>query len=155
MEYLMSVRTRSYNAIVQRIKKDTVKLEGLQSSFILKKPSHIYEIKEQKLDMIIDRLHLSIKNILDQNRVRLFQSSNSYVLENPQVLYQFKEQYLGKLIEKLEVLNPMNTLKRGYAIAKSEGKVVSDIGKLKKGMSLTVELRDGIIDTKIEKVGKK
>ena len=53
MEYLMSVRTRSYNAIVQRIKKDTVKLEGLQSSFILKKPSHIYEIKEQKLDMIL------------------------------------------------------------------------------------------------------
>lgn len=155
LEYLMSVKTRSYNAINQIIKKDNVKLENLQSSFVLKKPSHIYEVKEQKLDMIIDRINLSIKNILDQTRVRLFKSSNSYVLENPRILYQFKEQHLGKLIEKLDVLNPMNTLKRGYAIVKSDGKVVSDGLKLKKGMSLDIELRDGIVYTKIEKVGSK
>ena len=155
LEYLMSVKTRSYNAINQIIKKDNVKLENLQSSFVLKKPSHIYEVKEQKLDMIIDRINLSIKNILDQTRVRLFKSSNSYVLENPRILYQFKEQHLSKLIEKLDVLNPMNTLKRGYAIVKSDGKVVSDSLKLKKGMSLDIELRDGIVYTKIEKVGNK
>ena len=155
LEYLMSVKTRSYNAINQIIKKDNVKLENLQSSFVLKKPSHIYEVKEQKLDMIIDRINLSIKNILDQTRVRLFKSSNSYVLENPRILYQFKEQHLSKLIEKLDVLNPMNTLKRGYAIVKSDGKVVSDGLKLKKGMSLDIELRDGIVYTKIEKVGSK
>ena len=155
LEYLMSVKTRSYNAINQIIKKDSVKLENLQSSFVLKKPSHIYEVKEQKLDMIIDRINLSIKNILDQTRIRLFKSSNSYVLENPRILYQFREQHLGKLIEKLDVLNPMNTLKRGYAIVKSDGKVVSDSLKLKKGMSLDIELRDGIVQTKIEKVGNK
>ena len=155
LEYLMSVKTRSYNAINQIIKKDSVKLENLQSSFVLKKPSHIYEVKEQKLDMIIDRINLSIKNILDQTRIRLFKSSNSYVLENPRILYQFREQHLGKLIEKLDVLNPMNTLKRGYAIVKSDGKVVSDSLKLKKGMSLNIELRDGIVQTKIEKVGNK
>ena len=105
--------------------------------------------------MIIDRINLSIKNILDQTRIRLFKSSNSYVLENPRILYQFREQHLGKLIEKLDVLNPMNTLKRGYAIVKYDGKVVSDSLKLKKGMSLDIELRDGIVQTKIEKVGNK
>ena len=102
--------------------------------------------------MIIDRINLSIKNILDQTRVRLFKSSNSYVLENPRILYQFREQHLGKLIEKLDVLNPMNTLKRGYAIIKKDEKVISDSQKVKKDDIINVALRNGKINAKVLEV---
>ena len=47
------------------------------------------------------------------------------------ILYKFKKQNLGHLINKLDVLNPMNTLKRGYAIVKKDDAVVSDCKKLK------------------------
>ncbi len=200
LEYLMTAKTRSYNAMNTRVKKELTRLEHLQESHPLKKPSNIYEVKEQKLDMLIDRLNLSVKNIVEQNRIRYFQSSNSYILnnpmmlilskkenyknlhnrlnkeidikltnektrffklessyilENPKILYQYKSQNLDKLIEKLQVLNPMNTLKRGYAIIKSNDKVISNVKKIKKDDQLVIQLRDGLINTKVEKVGKK
>ena len=199
-EYLMNTKVRCYNAINTKIKKETTRLENLVQSYILKKPGNIYEVKEQKLDMLIDRLNLSIKNTIEQNKIRYYQINNnyllnnpkmlilgkeenfknlytrlnkeintiltkektrffkletSYVLENPKILYQTKEGNLEKLIEKLQVLNPMNTLKRGYAIIKDKDKVISDIKKIKKDASLKIQLRDGIIDAKVLKVGKK
>lgn len=199
MEYLMNTKVRCYNAINTKIKKERTALENLTSSYILKKPSNIYEVKEQKLDMLLDRLNLGMKNIIEQTRVRLFKSKSSYILnnphmlilskkenfknlyeklnkemntvltnekarffkletsyilENPKILYQFKSQHLDKLIEKLSVLNPLNTLKRGYAIIKINDKVVSDTKKIKKDDLLKIELRNGSIDAKVEKVGK-
>ena len=200
IEYLVTARVRCYNAVLVKLKKEKAKLDSLSSSYILKKPSNIYEIKEQKLDMLLDRLNLGMKNIVDYNRVRLFKSSNSYilnnpmmlflskrenfinlykklvkdmeillsnektrffkletsyVLENPKILYQFKAQHLDKLIEKLDVLNPLNTLKRGYSIVKSNDKVISDIKKIKKGNLINIELSNGYIDALVEKVGRK
>ena len=198
LEYLMNVGTRSYNAMLQKIKKDSIVLDNLMSSYILKNPSNIYLVKEQKLDLLMDRLNLSIKNIVDQNKERLFQINNnyilnnplmliinkreyfknlyqrlnknmdviltneksrffklenSYVLENPKILYQFKEQHFYKLVEKLEVLNPLNTLKRGYAIVKTNDKVVSDVSKIAKNDIIKIELRDGLVESKVVKVG--
>ena len=155
LEYLMNVRVRSYNAINNKIKKDRVMLDNLMDSYVLKKPSHIYEVKEQRLDMIIDRLNLIIRNKIEQNRMKFFKLEHSYVLDNPKILYQFKEQYFHKLVEKLEVLNPMNTLKRGYAIVKNDNGVVSDIAKINNDDILHIEFRDGFVDSKVMKVGNK
>ena len=57
IEYLMTARVRCYNAILVKLKKEKALLDSLSSSYILKKPSNIYEIKEQKLDMLLDRLN--------------------------------------------------------------------------------------------------
>ena len=200
LEYLMSARTRAYNAMCQFLKGEKTKLEQIRTSYILKKPGNIYEVKEQKLDMLLDRLYLGIKNIMEINQARYFQSSNSYILNNPMmlisnkrdifrnlyvrlnkemgiilmneknrflkleksyvlekpsILYQSKELNLDKIIEKLGVLNPMNTLKRGYAIVKSDDRVVSNIRHISKGNKLNIELRDGWIYALVEKVGNK
>ena len=199
-EYLVNSKNRSYNAISNIISLEKKKLDGLRDSYVLKKPSNIYEIKEQKLDMLIDRINVSINNIVDSNRVRLFKSSESYVLNNPKmlylnklevynnlynrinkemnivitnnrtrvfrcsesyvlnnpsVLYKFKEKSLEGIISKLEVLNPMNTLKRGYAIAKVDEKVVSSVKDIKKDSELVINLRDGNVFTKVVKVSDK
>ena len=198
LEYLMKAKNRSYQAISNLIKSKEVQVNNLMDSYVLKKPSNIYEVKEQKLDMLVDRINLSIENVLEKYRVRLFKSSssyilnnpkmlyyskeenfknlyqnlnkeinlilsnyktkvfqleNSYVLTNPDILYKFREQKLVSLIEKLEVLNPMNTLKRGYAIVRSNNKVISDVNKLKKDDNLEIELKNGKVITKIVKVG--
>ena len=200
LEYLVNSQSRCYHAIIKKVKEKSLVLDKIMSSYVLKKPGNIYEVKEQKLDMIMDRLILCIKNILEQNRVRLYQCSNSYVLnnptmlflskkeyyktlyqrlnksidlilsnekmrffklensyvlENPRILYQFKEQHFNKLVEKLEVLNPLNTLKRGYAIVKDNDRVVSDISFIKNNDILKIEFRDGMVDAKVVKVGEK
>ncbi len=199
IDYLNNAKTRSYNAINNLIITKQTTLANLKESYILKKPSSIYEVKEQSLDLLIDRLNRSIINItekykirlfksttsyilnnpkflyytkheklktistnlnkainqiIESNKVRLFKSSNSYILNNPIMLYKFKSQTLDKLISKLEVLNPMNTLKRGYAIVKTKSKVISSVKDIKEKDILDITLKDGIIITKIEKVSE-
>lgn len=151
-EYLNTSKTRSYNAINNIINNIKEKINNLSSSYVLKKPNNIYEIKEQKLDMLMDKLNNNINKIIELNKVKLFKYSESYVLNNPEILYKFKAQKLDNIISKLSVLNPMNTLKRGYSITRIDNKVVSSIKNLKQDDLIRVELKDGIIDTKVTKV---
>lgn len=198
-DYLNTVKNRSYNAILNIVSNKKKVLDNLRESYVLKKPNNIYEIKEQRLDMLIERIGNAINNIIDANRIRLFKSSESYVLNNPKmlylnklalyknlyakinkemdiiltnnktrlfrlsesyvlnnpnVLYKFKEQKLQNIISKLEVMNPMNTLKRGYAIIKDNNKVISSIHDVKTDSKLEIKLKDGIINTKVVKVSE-
>ncbi len=188
IDYLEKVRTRSYQAIGKKIQLEKAKLESLSESYVLKRPSNIYEIKEQKLDMLLDKINGDIQKILENTRLRLFKSTNSYVLSNPSLLYfqkekyfqslyqrlnkemeiiltnkrtdlfvwknhyilnnpdllyKFHEQKLNGLVEKLMVLNPMNTLKRGYAIVRTKRGVVSSVLDVSQGECLTVQLKNG------------
>ena len=199
IDYLNKAKSRSYNAINNIIDTKKIYLSKLQDSYILKKPTNIYEVKEQNLDLLIDRLNRSVINIteiykirlfkstnsyilnnpkmlyytkyenlkninnnlnkdihiiVENNKVRLFKSKNSYILNNPEILYKFKSQNLDKIISKLEVLNPMNTLKRGYSITRQKDKVISSIKDIDEKEKLTINLIDGIILTKIEKVSE-
>lgn len=194
LEYLVKAQGRSYQAILNLIKKNDVVLNNLKDSYVLKRPSNIYEVKEQKLDILVDKLNGSMSSLIEGYNVRLFRSSNSYILNNPkmlyysklesfkniyqklnksmelvlnnnrvklfgiensyvfsnpEVLYKFKSQELTKLVEKLEVLNPLNTIKRGYTITRVNNKVVSDIKGIKKDDTLEIEFRDGLVKSKV------
>ncbi len=127
-------------------------LNTLVNSYVLTKPQNIYEIKSQNLDTLIDRLNNSMSNIVEINKVRLFKFVNSYILTNPEMLFKLKRIALENNINKLEVLNPLNTLKRGYAIAKQDGKVISTVKDLTKGSNLDIELKDGVIKTTIKEM---
>ena len=199
-EYFYNVQNRSYNAINNIISLDRKKLDKFMDSYILKNPNNMYEIKEQKLDMLIDRANKIITNKIEVNRVRLFKFSESYilnnpkmlylnkyenfrnlytrlnlgmdsylsdvrlklfkleesyVLNNPEVLYKFLEQKLEGIISKLEVLNPLNTLKRGYAIATVSDKVISSIRDVKVDDCVEIKLKDGVLSSKVVKVSDK
>ena len=85
----------------------------------------------------------SVRNkypIIDNNKLRLSKDISSYILNNPSMLYKFKKQNLDNLINKLEVLNPMNTLKRGYAIIKKDNTVVSDINNINVDDTINIKL---------------
>lgn len=150
--YLENVVNRSTISINGYIETDKQKLSSLINSYVLKKPTAMYEIKEQNLDFLIDRLNKEMKIILDNTKIRLFKVTSSYILTNPDILYKFKTQNLKHLINKLEVLNPMNTLARGYAIVKSNNKVVSSIKEIKKDDIININIKNGIIDVLVMEV---
>ena len=150
--YLENVVNRSTISINDYIETDKQKLSSLINSYVLKKPTAMYEIKEQNLDFLIDRLNKEMKIILDNTKIRLFKVTSSYILTNPDILYKFKTQNLKHLINKLEVLNPMNTLARGYAIVKSNNKVVSSIKEIKKDDIININIKNGIIDALVMEV---
>ena len=102
----------------------------------------------------MDNLDKVINKILDNTKIRLYTVKNSYVLNNPSMLYKYSSQRLDHIISKLEVLNPLNTLNRGYAIVKKEDKVLSSIKDVKEDEVITIAFKDGNIESKIIKGGE-
>ena len=62
---------------------------------------------------------------------------------------------INHLISKLEVLNPLNTLSRGYSLVEKEGKIISSIKKVKKDDELKISLKDGEFISKVIRIGDK
>ena len=150
--YLENVISRSTISINNYIDTRRQTLVGFINSYVLKKPTAMYEIKEQNLDYLIDRLNKEMKLLIENNKIRLYKTASSYVLTNPEILYKFKSQKLEHIINKLDVLNPMNTLKRGYAIVKSDDKVISDVKNIEIDDIININIKNGIINAKVVEV---
>lgn len=141
--------SRANLAINKILDENKNKLDNIISKRLFTSPGEIYAPKEMMLDGIINRLQHSSESLIMKNQNRLDLVKNSNVFKNPQeIIKNQKENYLLQL-SKLEILNPLNTLKRGYTLAKSDGKVISSAKQLKSGDNLEVEFDDGNVNTKV------
>ena len=104
-------------------------LDKIKASYILSNPMSIYEIKEQKLDNLIDKSN-TIINLYMNNK------NNKYT----------------NLINKLSVLNPLNTLKRGYSITKIDNKVISNVKDVKVNDTLNIKVSNGEIISTVKEI---
>lgn len=130
LKHIDNLTKRANNTILSLFKNNFNKLTVLKNSYVLKNPLRVYQIKMQKLDTLVESLnhHLTLK-------IKKYNHS------------------LELLISKLELLNPLNILKKGYAIAKKQDEVITTIHKLKVNDYITIKLIDGEIEAKVEKVG--
>ena len=123
------LKSRVVKSTINNLKYNKKRLEVLLNSYVLKTPETIYEVKMQKVDLLIEKLIMYTNNILDNKSYRF-----------------------TSLIDKLEALSPIKTLKRGYSITRVDNKIISNINKLKEGMIIKTELNEGIITSKIMEV---
>ena len=154
LSYLDTAKVRSSNAISNLCDSKRMLLNKLEDSYILKRPMAIYEAKEQKLDNLIDNLRNAINKKIEIKKVKLFELTNSYVFYNPDIVLGVKRNNLENVIHKLEILNPLNTLKRGYTITRFNDKIITNASIVKKDDIITVEFADGVVKSKILEVDK-
>ena len=131
-----------------------IMLERFKRSYILKNPMSIYEIKEQKLDNLIDNLKKDLVSITNNKVYKYNQVINSYVLKNPLSLTDKPNEKLKLLIKSLELLNPLGILEKGYSVTSINNEVINSIKKVKKDDELTIRLKDGNINAKVMEVNK-
>ena len=149
IKYLNQVNIRLNNTITNKVTNYRRKLNDIYSRNIFKNPISIYQSKEMLFDSIIERLKFSLTNLTNIKEKELIKLMNSYVLKNPYQLLDKKSNKYLQLISKLETLSPLLTLKRGYAITKKDGKVISSSKDLKKKDKLSIEFTDGNIDAEV------
>ena len=149
---IKQLELRSSKNISNIINYNRTILDRIKTSYILKNPMSIYEIKEQKLSNTIEKLNNYIVNYLDFKKNKLDNIKTSYILTNPVKIYENKQNKYNHLIEKLEVLNPLNTLKRGYSITKVDNKVITDVKKVKKDDEINISVKNGEINAKVIEV---
>ena len=143
---------RCTNNIKRILDNNKLRLKKLKESYVLKNPLGMYEIKEQKLDNIIDKLNTIINTIIYTNKSKLEIIEGSIIFKDPKVLYDDKLKKTNHLIEKLEILNPLNALKRGYSIAKKDDKCINSIKGLKKDDNINIIIKDGEVKAKVMEV---
>lgn len=145
-------KTRSTNLIKSVLETSKLRLKKLTDSYVLKNPLSLYEIKEQKLDNIIDKLNTNMNTIIYTNKSKLEIIENSIIFKEPGILYENKLKRTNHLIEKLEILNPLSSLKRGYSVTKKDGKCLTSVNGLKKDDNINIMLKDGEINAKVMEV---
>jgi len=200
LNYISQVRIRLNEGLNKKIEYLKLLLNKYKNSYILKNPISMYEIKEQKLDTIIDRFNNYIKQKLEMENIRLNQIKSNYALNNPKNLYELKRNNLnelvnhlvnstnnivqqnkiilakhdlkhiynltnhyikindlkiGNMIDKLNVLNPLNSLKRGYAIIRKDNQVIKELNTLKINDNIKIELSNGYIESTINDIKRK
>lgn len=138
--------TNSVNNKIDNYKKEVLKLKN---SSVLLNPINMYNIKSQNLNIEKIKLVKCFNDILSYKRIKLFECKNSYLLQNPRLIYENKINKLDIDINKLELLNPLNSLKRGYGIVKKEGKCIENIKNIKNNDKIDIYLKNGIINANV------
>lgn len=141
--------SRASNVMAKQLNDNLEKFERIKNRPLFKNPHMIHERRGMDLDFIKGRLVSSSKEMIHSNQIRLSKVKSSNVFRNPQSILDEKTITLSRNIDKLKVLNPLLTIQRGYAVARSKGKVVSYAKDLKKDDELELEFKDGKVNTRV------
>ena len=153
--YLNQLKIRSTKAVENIIIVKENQVKTLENKQILKNPLSIYEIKEQKLDNLLDRLNLYINNKIKEDTLKYKKIIDNVLFKEPSKILNQKEYKFNILLKTITVLNPMRLLESGYSIVNQEDTVITSIDSINISDLLTVTLKDGVIATKvISKEGK-
>ena len=146
--YLNDYKGRIISVINKKIKSYTDTFSKLKSTYILKNPISMYEIDEQKLDNMLEKLGSIMNYKLEREKSEL---NNLSKMISPNMLNRLdKEKIKLENIEtKLNLLNPENILKKGYSLTLVEGKIVKSINSVKKGSIIDTKFSDGIIKSEV------
>ena len=174
MRYLNEYKGRITNVLNNKLKRANEKLSSTANSFILKNILSLYSPKEQKLDILIDKLNGLINNNISYNTNKLNQlliklkglspsEKIDYNIEKIKRLeknlnnsmkniIKFKSKELTNSQTKIELLNPTNILDKGYSIIKINDKIIKSKNDVKISDNLDIILKDGIINSEVKGV---
>lgn len=112
--------------------------------------SHQLDMRRQALDSLL--LHPVMKNphLLLEQRVERMESLGERLEKSSQQHVQHLSQKLAHLMDKLELMNPVNTLRRGYGMVRNKDKaIVASVHEIGMGDEIQVELQDGIVHARV------
>lgn len=167
LSYINEKRGRLDTIIHHTVKNKTDQIKHLQNSFILKNPMALYEVKEQKLDNLLERMNKSMETVINESKNKLLLLQNHYCLKDPLSSFETKKndlnQYqlkvnnlINNILEKkahkqelvvntLKLVNPLNILDKGYSLVTKDDKVIKDNHELKIDDKINIRLSKGSI----------
>ena len=146
---LYNLDSRANNVMKKQLNSNLDKFENIKSRTLFKNPYVILEKKVMKSDNLMAKLESSSKEMVHYPKIRLSNVKRSNVFKDPQSILHNKQIILKTYMDKLGVLNPLLTIQRGYAVARTDGKVVSYAKDLKKDDELEIEFKDGKVNTRV------
>ncbi len=117
---LESIRYKMIKSTSQKIKNYLLRLKAIEKSYAIRRPLSIFELKEQQLDHLYDKLIKEIRTKISKNQEKI------------------------KGFEKIiHATSYKKTLGRGYSITRKGKKIIKDSSELKKKDSIDIEFHKG------------
>ena len=152
---LEQFKIRLSESIYKKINFSRLYLDSLTNSYVIKNPMMMFEQKQQKIDILTEKLQSVIAYQLDSAKTHLNNLKKSYILVNPQNIYLNQQKELLNIIAKMELLNPLKVLKRGYTITYKDNNIVNSINEVNINDKLNIHFSDGEVKVIVEdKEGK-
>lgn len=142
---LAQFRIRLNEGIYKKVNYQRLYLESVQNSFVLKNPMMMFDGKKQALDYLLERANQGVLKKVERMRTHMDHIKQNYLLLHPEELYKEEKLKLGTLMDKLELVNPMNVLKRGYTLTYLEDHTIGNAEDLSVGDQVKIKFHDGTI----------
>ena len=164
--YLRSIKNCANNTAVKYIRnfRKIIKIclnnDWLEKNPFSKYEGKVYEVDKEffivknnyeKLNVLQAKTRIATKFNLNQVKVAVIQLKEK--LEIQLILYLKNSELALENIEKnIQIMNPVNVLKRGFSITYSNGKALNDVSQLEEGAAINTLLFNGTIDSIITKI---
>ncbi|GAK12805.1 LOW QUALITY PROTEIN: exodeoxyribonuclease VII large subunit [Geomicrobium sp. JCM 19039] len=173
---LISIQKRLTVASKQLLRQRQVKLKQLRQSYAFKYPEQLVTQKEQELDRNLEYLHRFMKRYMGdkkqsyvdvshrlermnrcdaQRKTFRLQQLKERLQRSMKEVFQKQSTAFDTRLSKLEILNPLNTLRRGYNVAYQGEQLVSSIKHIQSSLPLTLHLHDGQVTSEVQTVSEK
>ncbi len=154
INYINNLKIRLNESMKKKINYLNLYLDSIKASYTIKNPLIMYENKKQKLDILLDNLNKSLIKKYNNYKHRYEIIKNSYVLNNPKLMYKDTVNKFVNLVQKLELVNPLNVLKRGYSLTYQDNKLLSNVTNIKINSNLLIKMYDGEIEATVNNITK-
>ncbi|WP_067194206.1 exodeoxyribonuclease VII large subunit [Streptococcus sp. DD10] len=173
---LKQQENRLGTAMSNRLQYQRQRLNKLSQSIIFRQPERLYDGYLQKLDLLTQRLQQSAKEIQATHSrqtqdlyyrlqghsplgvVQRYQEQTAQLerllRSNMAIIYDNKVAEVKRLSDALYMLDTSRIIARGYALIKKENQVLESTTQIKKEDSLTLMMKDGQVDVKVQNVKK-
>ncbi|MCP3025730.1 exodeoxyribonuclease VII large subunit [Halobacillus sp. A5] len=173
--HVLILTNRLQRAMDVEVTAASKQLKQMEKSYAFKYPEQLMKQKEQDLDRLLERLSSNLINLKKQQTERLNYLRKRLSQQHPhteiesrhkqlqevskliQTQFEYKlktkRDYFISQLEKLTLLNPLDTMKRGYAIPYTqEGQVIKSVTSVSKGDKVTVTLKNGSLLCEVNEV---
>ena len=125
--YVQLLSSRLRKVTENYLEERREKLWHLMQRPALKEPQKLLAARRQRLDMAVLKLQQNARSALTE-----------------------RQHSLEVAMEKLEILSPVQVLRRGYGLVEQEGHVLTSVKEVKVGSSIKITLKDGSLSARVE-----
>ena len=168
---------RLKQALLQKVATRQQKLHTLQHRLMQEHPEQSLQRYQQKSDELTTRLshahhreitrfnvkpcelnnrlvRLSPKNKISQKKL-LQQQFTQRLTQSMTTIINQKEILFWNIIEQLQLVSPLATIARGYAIARNEHGIIKSTSQVSTEEAITIQLSDGLLKANITEIDTK
>lgn len=171
-EMLSSRQSVLYTAMQHGIDRCASRVERFESRPLFKDPMLMFAADAQTLDVASDRLARALPAHVGKNRMEAdamgerfkralptqvarakldIEAMSSRYLRVGSMISDRHAHQMSQMASRLADLSPVNTLARGYAIARNEqGRIVRHVDEAPLGSMVEINVADGIIDCEVK-----